>query len=30
MPVVGLPFEDVVVELWSRELAWLGEDVAVV
>ena len=28
MPVVGLPFEDVVVELWSRELAWLGEDVA--
>jgi len=28
VPVVGLPFEDVVVELWSRELAWLGEDVA--
>jgi predicted TIM-barrel fold metal-dependent hydrolase len=27
VPVVGLPFEDVVVELWSRELAWLGEDV---
>jgi predicted TIM-barrel fold metal-dependent hydrolase len=28
VPVVGLPFEDVLVELWSRELAWLGESVS--
>jgi predicted TIM-barrel fold metal-dependent hydrolase len=28
VPVVGVPFEDVVVEPLSRELAWLGEDVA--
>jgi uncharacterized protein len=27
VPVVGLPFEDVVVELWAGERAWLGEDV---
>jgi predicted TIM-barrel fold metal-dependent hydrolase len=28
VPVLGLPFEDVVVEPWSRERAWLGEDVS--
>jgi predicted TIM-barrel fold metal-dependent hydrolase len=27
VPVVGLPFEEVITELWAAELAWLGEGV---